>query len=169
MVTFPIPSALQSVADREWLYGKSIVRKLALVPNPISSTCRFAGEKRNIIMAVGRWDDLLYKRPGLLMSTLEQALVHAPEWEAEIYGNLPPFLREWHGNLPQGLRSRIHLAGYIPNIELQKKQSLAKNQSLHLPVRGNAPCLRRSVVRRSLCRRAPPHPPAELPAMVRFP
>lgn len=94
MVTFPIPSALQSVADREWLYGKSIVRKLALVPNPISSTCRFAGEKRNIIMAVGRWDDLLYKRPGLLMSTLEQALVHAPEWEAEIYGNLPPFLRE---------------------------------------------------------------------------
>lgn len=126
MVTFPIPSALQSVADREWLYGKSIVRKLALVPNPISSTCRFAGEKRNIIMAVGRWDDLLYKRPGLLMSTLEQALVHAPEWEAEIYGNLPPFLREWHGNLPQGLRSRIHLAGYIPNIELQKKQSLAK-------------------------------------------
>lgn len=74
MVTFPIPSALQSVADREWLYGKSIVRKLALVPNPISSTCRFAGEKRNIIMAVGRWDDLLYKRPGLLMSTLEQVL-----------------------------------------------------------------------------------------------
>ena len=34
MVTFPIPSALQSVADREWLYGKSIVRKLALVPPP---------------------------------------------------------------------------------------------------------------------------------------
>ena len=42
-------------------------------PPPISSTCRFAGEKRNIIMAVGRWDDLLYKRPCLLMSTLEQA------------------------------------------------------------------------------------------------
>lgn len=78
MVAFPIPAALQSVADREWLYGKSIVRKLALVPNPISSTCRFAGEKRNIIMAVGRWDDLLYKRPCLLMSTLEQALAHAP-------------------------------------------------------------------------------------------
>lgn len=74
MVAFPIPAALQSVADREWLYGKSIVRKLALVPNPISSTCRFAGEKRNIIMAVGRWDDLLYKRPCLLMSTLEQGL-----------------------------------------------------------------------------------------------
>ena len=34
MVTFPIPSALQSVADREWLYGKSFVRKLALVPPP---------------------------------------------------------------------------------------------------------------------------------------
>lgn len=113
-------------ADREWLYGKSIVRKLSLVPNPISSTCRFAGEKRNIIMAVGRWDDLLYKRPCLLMSTLEQALAHAPHWEAEIYGNIPDFLREWHGNLPEPLRTRIHLAGYIPNIELQKKQSQAR-------------------------------------------
>lgn len=77
-------------------------------------------------MAVGRWDDLLYKRPCLLMSTLEQALTHAPHWEAEIYGNIPDFLREWHGNLPEPLRTRIHLAGYIPNIELQKKQSQAR-------------------------------------------
>ncbi len=77
-------------------------------------------------MAVGRWDDLLYKRPCLLMSTLEQALAHAPHWEAEIYGNIPDFLREWHGNLPEPLRTRIHLAGYIPNIELQKKQSQAR-------------------------------------------
>lgn len=129
MVAFPIPAALQSVADRQWLYGKSIVRKLALVPNPISSTCRFAGEKRNIILAVGRWDDLLYKRPYLLMATLQQALPHAPHWEAEIYGNIPAFLREWHGNLPEDLRNRIHLAGYIPNIELQKKQSLARISS----------------------------------------
>ena len=152
MVTFPIPSALQSVADREWLYGKSIVRKLALVPPPISSTCRFAGEKRNIIMAVGRWDDLLYKRPCLLMSTLEQALAHAPHWEAEIYGNIPDFLREWHGNLPEPLRTRIHLAGYIPNIELQKKQSLARislctslSESTHL-ASAEALCAGASVV-----------------------
>ena len=30
-------------------------------------------------------DDLLYKRPCLLMSTLEQALAHAPHWEADVY------------------------------------------------------------------------------------
>ncbi|XBD74955.1 hypothetical protein ABFY27_02880 [Akkermansia massiliensis] len=90
MVAFPMPAAVKSIQDREWLYGKSIVRKLALIPNPISSTCRYAGEKRNIIMAVGRWDDLLYKRPFLLMATLEQALPRAPHWEAEIYGNIPP-------------------------------------------------------------------------------
>lgn len=103
-----------------------IVRKLALIPNPISSTCRYAGEKRNIIMAVGRWDDLLYKRPFLLMATLEQALPRAPHWEAEIYGNIPPLLREWHGNLPEDLRARIRLAGYLPNAELQKKYSQAR-------------------------------------------
>ena len=126
MVAFPMPAAVKSIQDREWLYGKSIVRKLALIPNPISSTCRYAGEKRNIIMAVGRWDDLLYKRPFLLMATLEQALPRAPHWEAEIYGNIPPLLREWHGNLPEDLRARIRLAGYLPNAELQKKYSQAR-------------------------------------------
>ena len=126
MGAFPMPAAVKSIQDREWLYGKSIVRKLALIPNPISSTCRYAGEKRNIIMAVGRWDDLLYKRPFLLMATLEQALPRAPHWEAEIYGNIPPLLREWHGNLPEDLRARIRLAGYLPNAELQKKYSQAR-------------------------------------------
>ena len=92
-------------------------------------------------MAVGRWDDLLYKRPCLLMSTLEQALAHAPHWEAEIYGNLP-----------EPLRTRIHLAGYIPNIELQKKQSLARislctslSESTHL-ASAEALCAGASVV-----------------------
>lgn len=126
MVTFPMPAAIQSIRDRKWLYGKSIVRKLALIPNPISSTCNYGGEKRNIIMAVGRWDDLLYKRPHLLMSTLELAMPQAKHWEAEIYGNIPPFLQEWHGHLPEDVRSRIHLAGYLPNAKLQKKYSRAK-------------------------------------------
>lgn len=63
-------------------------------------------------MAVGRWDDLLYKRPCLLMSTLEQALAHAPHWEAEIYGNIPDFLREWHGNL-SGASSHPDSSGWL--------------------------------------------------------
>ena len=49
-----------------------------------------------------------------------------PHWEAEIYGNIPPLLREWHGNLPEDLRARIRLAGYLPNAELQKKYSQAR-------------------------------------------
>lgn len=64
--------------------------------------------------------------PFLLMATLEQALPRAPHWEAEIYGNIPPLLREWHGNLPEDLRARIRLAGYLPNAELQKKYSQAR-------------------------------------------
>ncbi|MFR4416495.1 MAG: hypothetical protein ACLT8E_03360 [Akkermansia sp.] len=137
-----MPATVKSIQDREWLYGKSIVRKLALIPNPISSTCRYAGEKRNIIMAVGRWDDLLYKRPFLLMATLEQALPRAPHWEAEIYGNIPPppgMARQ----SSEDLRARIRLAGYLPNAEPQRNTP-SQNQPLHLPVRGNARRLRGS-------------------------
>lgn len=169
MVAFPMPAAVKSIQDREWLYGKSIVRKLALIPNPISSTCRYAGEKRNIIMAVGRWDDLLYKRPFLLMATLEQALPRAPHWEAEIYGNIPPLLREWHGNLP-GRPPRPHPPGRLPAQRGAAKEILpSQNQPLHLPVRGNARRLRGSALRRGFRRWSAPYATAELPAMVRFP
>lgn len=126
IVTFPMPVAVQSIIDRKWFYGSSIVQKLLMIPNPISSSCHYNGEKHNIIMAVGRWDDLLYKRPYLLMSTLELSLPQIPHWNVEIYGNIPPFFREWYNNLPQSLRSRINLVGFIPNIELQKKYSLSK-------------------------------------------
>ena len=86
------------------------------------------------------------------MSTLEQALAPRPALgKPEIYGNIPDFLREWHGNLPEPLRTRIHLAGYIPNIELQKKQSQARISLCTSLYRRNAPCLRRSAVRRGLC------------------
>ncbi|MFR1411497.1 MAG: hypothetical protein ACLSUW_03810 [Akkermansia sp.] len=94
----PIPPPLQSVADRQWLYGKSIVRKLALVQPHFFhlSLCR---KKRNII-AVGRWDDLLYKRPYLLMATLEQALAHAPHGGGDLR-QYSAFLRNGTVNLPE--------------------------------------------------------------------
>lgn len=126
IIAFPLPAAIKSVQNRQWLYGESIVGKLSLIPNPISSTCRYSGEKSNTIIAVGRWDDLLYKRPYLLMEALKQTMPRAKHWKAEIYGNIPPFLREWHGKLPEDVRSRIHLVGYLPNTELQKKYSTAK-------------------------------------------
>ena len=119
---------------------------------PISSTCRFAGEKRNIIMAVGRWDDLLYKRLPADV-TLEQA--RTPRTGSrEIYGNILTFSGMARQS-SEPLRTRIHLT-QLSDIELQK-QSLARislctslSESTHL-ASAEALCAGASVVR------APPH------------
>ena len=63
LISFPSPAALLSILDRQWLYGKQICKKLALIPNPISSehTLNPVQPKHNLIVAVGRWDDCFQK------------------------------------------------------------------------------------------------------------
>ena len=64
LISFPSPAALLSILDRQWLYGKQICKKLALIPNPISSehTLNPVQPKHNLIVAVGRWDDCFQKK-----------------------------------------------------------------------------------------------------------
>ncbi|MFR1252871.1 hypothetical protein [Akkermansia sp.] len=63
LISFPSPPALLSILDLQWLYGKQICEKLALIPNPIPSQHIYEPEspKRNLIIAVGRWDDFFKK------------------------------------------------------------------------------------------------------------
>lgn len=128
LVTFPIPLALDSIRKRQWLYGKHICDRLALIPTPISARPAWtpASPKRDLILAVGRWDDRLQKNPELLMETLEIITRRHTGWNIDIYGNIPPFMRAWHESLPSDQQAAIRLAGPVPNEELQKSYAEAK-------------------------------------------
>lgn len=107
LISFPSPAALLSILDRQWLYGKQICKKLALIPNPISSehTLNPVQPKHNLIVAVGRWDDCFQKNTNLLMQALEIFVNKSPSpWIVEIYGIIPPFLHEWHQQLPPNIK-----------------------------------------------------------------
>lgn len=129
LISFPSPAALLSILDRQWLYGKQICKKLALIPNPISSehTLNPVQPKHNLIVAVGRWDDCFQKNTNLLMQALEIFVNKSPSpWIVEIYGRIPPFLHEWHQQLPPQHQNYIHLNGIIPNQKLIKVYAKSK-------------------------------------------
>lgn len=126
IITFPLPDATQSIIDLYWLYGENICKKITTIPNPILGGNNTKKIKTNTILAIGRWDDILYKRPHFLMETLELAMPSIPNWTVEIYGNIPDFMKDWHKKLSHQLQSQILLKGYIPNTQLQEKFATSK-------------------------------------------
>lgn len=126
LIAFPLPEATNSIKKLQWLYGKEICDKLITIANPILGGNYTPSKKTNTILAVGRWNDVLYKRPHFLMETLELTIPSIPHWNVEIYGNIPDFMKDWHKKLPPQLQSQIHLKGYIPNTQLQEKFATSK-------------------------------------------
>ncbi len=126
LIAFPLPEATNSIKNLHWLYGKEICDKLITIANPIIGGNNTKKTKINTILAIGRWDDILYKRPQFLMKALELAMPYIPNWSVEIYGNIPNFMKDWHKNLSSQLQSQILLRGYIPNTQLQEKLASSK-------------------------------------------
>lgn len=91
--------------------------KTVVMPCPVSPAMTYDGTpKENLILCIGRWKDAWQKRPQMLMRTLE--LFYAdPACTAttEIYGSLTEELRSWHAALPEAVRGRIRLIGYVDN------------------------------------------------------
>lgn len=128
LITFPIPLALDSIRENRRLYGTRLGSRVALIPTPIASHESRGSlfQKRNLVVAVGRWDDRFQKNPELLMETLEKFLNGNDDWDIDIYGTVPSFMRVWHDALPSGQQTRIRLEGVVPNEELQKSYAEAK-------------------------------------------
>jgi len=129
LITFPTPLALDSIRKNKKIYG-DLGNRTALIPTPINShrNSDFPGkeEKNNLIIAVGRWDDEFQKNTQLLIKTLEQFLLKNTDWNIEVYGIIPSFMKKWHKSLLFQYRTRIGMAGVVPNKELQKSYLKAK-------------------------------------------
>lgn len=91
------------------------------MPNPVSPACIYDGRtKENKIIAIGRWDDIKQKRPAFLMETLEKLYRSGCDYITEIYGKITSELETWHRSLPASIAEKVHLKGYVSNVELIK-------------------------------------------------
>lgn len=116
------------VISKKRFFNKSIVKKNVPMPCPLSADCFYDGRnKKDIILAVGRWDDIIQKRPHILMRTIEYLYSQLTNnTETHIYGCITPQLTEWHTSLPAEIKCKVKLLGYTPNHLLREAYQESK-------------------------------------------
>jgi glycosyltransferase involved in cell wall biosynthesis len=99
--------------------GAALAERVAVVPHAVESRFRYSGEpKRRQVVCVGRWQDVVQKRPWLLMDVISSLVALDHEVSVVIVGHETAELAAWHQSLPESGRSRVRMAGKVGRDEL---------------------------------------------------
>ena len=82
-------------------------------------------ERKDHIIAVGRWDSIFKDTP-LLIKTLALSLLSKPSWTAQIYGKGESVLHELIAKFAAPVKHRIHVFGPRPHNEILAAYQKAK-------------------------------------------
>ena len=103
--------------------GERLAARVAVIPHPVDPSLKWEASsppKQNRLIAIGRWDDEIQKRPALLTEVTGRLLAENSELEADIVGNLTERIDAWHSTLPTNIAARVKLHGNLPHQELAK-------------------------------------------------
>ena len=111
-------------------YGERIAAKCVEMPCPVSPVFqRMDIEKERLFVAVGKWSDVVNKRPEMLMATLDAyyATTDAAEMcDTEVYGLPTPEMEAWHAALPPHVQPHVHLMGNVDHATLCRAYNRAR-------------------------------------------
>jgi hypothetical protein len=94
-----------------------------VIPHPVAPSLKWEASsppKQNRLIAIGRWDDEIQKRPALLTEVTGRLLAKNSELEVDIVGNRTERIDAWHSSLPPSIAARINVHGKLPHQELAK-------------------------------------------------
>lgn len=112
--------------------GADLADRVTVVPHAVESRFRFSGApKRRQVACVGRWQDVVQKRPWLLMEVVGSLLAADEEVSVVIAGNPTDELESWHRSLPGLQRERVQIRGRVDRGELA--EILAESQVFYSP------------------------------------
>lgn len=112
--------------------GGDLANRVVVVPHPVQSMFRFAGGvKRRQVACVGRWQDVVQKRPWRLQETIGALVATDAEVAVVIAGQGTPELAAWHRALTIGQQERVQLRGRVNREELAG--ILRESQVLYSP------------------------------------
>lgn len=90
-----------------------------VLPHAVESRFQYGGRaKRRRIACVGRWQDVIQKRPWLLVEVIGLLLKQDDTVDFVIMGNTTPELEAWHQSLDETCRRRVRLMGRVNRVEL---------------------------------------------------
>lgn len=152
VITIGLPAA-RAISKMRFM-NDSVVRKHFPCPCPVHPSLQYNEHiaKEDIILGIGRWNDVGQKRPGFLIEALNQYYKNGGSAKVRILGKLHYSIEAWHADLPEEIQSKIELIGPVPNEKLRKIYQTAKiilctsrNESSHI-VSGEGLCSGCSVV-----------------------
>jgi glycosyltransferase involved in cell wall biosynthesis len=112
--------------------GMNLADRVRVVPHAVESRFRFSGApKPRQVACVGRWQDVVQKRPWLLMEVIGALVATDDEVSVVIAGNPTAELETWHRALPVLQRGRVQIRGRVDRYELAK--ILAESQVFYSP------------------------------------
>lgn len=112
--------------------GADLADRVRVVPHAVESHFRFSGApKRRQVACVGRWQDVVQKRPWLLMDVAETLLASDKEVSVVIAGTATKELIKWHRSLDDARRGRVQIRGRVDRSELA--EILAESQVFYSP------------------------------------
>jgi hypothetical protein len=112
--------------------GADLAGRVRVVPHAVEPRFRFSGApKRRQVACVGRWQDVVQKRPWLLMDVIGSLLAADDDVSVVVAGTITPELDSWHHSLAENQRMRVQLRGRVGRDELA--EILAESQVFYSP------------------------------------
>ncbi len=94
--------------------GADLAERVAVIPHAVEPRFQFTGEpKQRQVVCVGRWQDVIQKRPWLLIDVIGSLVAANPAVKVVIVGEVTAELEAWHGSLAAARRDRVHLCGQV--------------------------------------------------------
>lgn len=99
--------------------GGTLADRVMVLPHAVEPRFRYDGRaKLRRIACVGRWQDVIQKRPWLLIEVIGSMLERDDSVDFVIVGDTTPELEAWHQSLAETHRRRVRLAGRAERAEL---------------------------------------------------
>ena len=90
-----------------------------MIPHSVAERFQYSGQgKRKQVACVGRWDDQIQKRPGMLMEVVEALLDRDADVSIVIAGVAIAEMHAWHQRLPLAQSERVTIKGKMSRDEL---------------------------------------------------
>lgn len=122
------PDAVENYRKLCGIYGgAAMAEKVVLLPHAVAGHLAFDPEKhtkQHRLIAIGRWDDPIQKRPSFLTETLGRLLLEDATIGIDIVGNITPELTAWKDRLPEP--GRVILHGKLPHGQLTELLACAQ-------------------------------------------
>jgi len=125
LVVIECPEAAENLSFFLSEYRREdLIKKIRVIPNPVTddifNSILDCKRKENLVISIGRWDDIFQKNPRLLIRSLGKFLELKSNWRAVIIGSGEKVVRSYLSRFPVNITKRINIVGAVPHNEIKK-------------------------------------------------